>query len=117
LEPSNLIAAILGPTLFVVATSEALNFRIWKDVPPTVVTLNGLVLFVAGLVIVALHNLWVADWRVLITLSGWLLVAVGAWRQYLPTATQAKPGPVANAGLGALTLLGAVLAWFGWSAL
>ena len=32
--------------------------------------LTGLITFVMGAVIVALHNVWSADWRVLVTLLG-----------------------------------------------
>jgi hypothetical protein len=31
-----------------------------------------------GMLIVALHNVWSADWRLLVTLLGWLTVIKGA---------------------------------------
>ncbi len=40
--------------------------------------LTGLITFVMGAVIVALHNVWSADWRVLVTLLGWLTAIKGA---------------------------------------
>ncbi|MCL0099189.1 hypothetical protein M1O16_05095, partial [Dehalococcoidia bacterium] len=40
--------------------------------------LFGVVLLVLGLVTVVLHNLWVADWRVVITILGWLALILGA---------------------------------------
>jgi hypothetical protein len=38
---------------------------------------TGLITFVMGTVIVALHNVWSVDWRVIVTLLGWLTV-IGA---------------------------------------
>ena len=38
----------------------------------------------AGLVIVNTHNLWVADWPVIITIFGWLAVVGGIIRIALP---------------------------------
>jgi hypothetical protein len=37
-----------------------------------------MITFVMGMVIVALCNVWNADWRVLVTLLGWLTVVKGA---------------------------------------
>ena len=39
----------------------------------------------AGLAIVLTHNLWTADWRVLVTLFGWLNVIGGALRLFAPS--------------------------------
>jgi hypothetical protein len=39
---------------------------------------TGCITFVMGMVIVALYNVWSADWRVLVTLLGWLTVIKGA---------------------------------------
>jgi hypothetical protein len=46
---------------------------------------TGLITFVLGMVIVALHNVWSADWRVLVTLLGWLTVIKGAVIVLLPS--------------------------------
>ena len=41
----------------------------------------------AGLAIVLTHNVWVADWRVLITILGWLAAIGGAVRILAPQRT------------------------------
>jgi hypothetical protein len=48
----------------------------------------GAVLLVSSLAIVQTHNLWVADWRVIITLFGWLGVLGGIVRIFLPEFAQ-----------------------------
>lgn len=49
---------------------------------PPVVYLSGVLLFVAGLAIVRAHNVWVPDWTVLVTLTGWLALLVGLLRMF-----------------------------------
>jgi 1,4-dihydroxy-2-naphthoate octaprenyltransferase len=38
----------------------------------------GMFALLAGLAIVNVHNLWVSDWRVIITILGWLAIVRGA---------------------------------------
>ena len=61
------LAGVLWPRVFV---------RLYKDKRYNF--LVGGVLLVLGLVTVVLHNLWVADWRVVITILGWLALILGA---------------------------------------
>lgn len=86
------IAAVLGPTLVAVTISEIINLKIWDNVPPAVVYLNGLVLLIGGLVIVTSHNLWQPDLTLLVTVSGWILVVAGGFRMFFPNAQQLAPG-------------------------
>lgn len=91
---SRRIAGLLGPTLIVMAMSEAMNLRIMADKPPPVgvVYLNGTLLFVAGLAIVRDHNRWKGGWPVLVTLMGWLAILGGLIRMFAPgSATSGAP--------------------------
>src|SRR6266853_523173 len=45
---------------------------------------GGLITFPAGLAIVLTHNVWVANWPVLITIVGWLAMVTGAVRLLAP---------------------------------
>jgi hypothetical protein len=47
---------------------------------------TGFITFVMGMVIVALYNVWSADWRVLVTLLGWLTVIKGAVIMLFPSS-------------------------------
>jgi uncharacterized membrane protein HdeD (DUF308 family) len=49
---------------------------------PPVVYLSGVLLFVAGLAIVRAHNIWVKNWTVLVTLSGWSYLVLGLVRMF-----------------------------------
>ena len=50
---------------------------------PALIFLSGVITLPAGLAIVLTHNVWVADWRVLITLLGWLAIIGGARPHHL----------------------------------
>jgi hypothetical protein len=45
-------------------------------------------MFVAGLAIVRVHNLWRPDWTTLVTLSGWFLLVLGLVRMFAAGAYQ-----------------------------
>ena len=100
------IAAVLGPALVAVTTSEAINLDIWRGVQPTLVYLNGLLFLVAGLVIVTCHNIWRPRRALLITLSGWMLILAGAYRMFFPAAPHLGPSPVTFGVIAALGVLG-----------
>ena len=46
--------------------------------------LGGMISFPAGLAVVLIHNVWVADWPVIITIMGWLATISGAIRLVAP---------------------------------
>jgi len=50
----------------------------------TIMVFLGIVTFVIGLVMVFVHNLWVLDWRVVITIIGWLTLIKGLDLLLLP---------------------------------
>jgi hypothetical protein len=43
-----------------------------------------MLLLVAGLAIVRVHNVWSGGWRVVVTVLGWLAVISGLLRMFLP---------------------------------
>src|SRR5262249_17739686 len=51
---------------------------------PALVLVSGVLSFVAGLAVVRVHNHWAADWAVLVTIFGWLLLTGGLVRILFP---------------------------------
>jgi hypothetical protein len=49
---------------------------------------SGYLALLLGLVTVILHNIWIADWRVVITIFGWLSLIKGVVRIGFPEVTQ-----------------------------
>jgi len=52
-----------------------------SQIPP-VVYLSGVLMFVAGLAVVRVHNVWARNWTVLITLTGWFSLVLGLVRMF-----------------------------------
>jgi predicted permease len=78
------IAALVGPTLTVITVSETLNVHIWSANTAAGVHLNGCLLFLAGLSIIRVHNHWVRNWCIMITLTGWFVLLPGLFRMFAP---------------------------------
>lgn len=81
---SKRIAGLVGPTIVAMIVSEfpLVQPHLYDAQIPPVVYLSGVLMFVAGLAIIRVHNRWARDWTVLITLSGWLGVLVGLFRMF-----------------------------------
>jgi uncharacterized membrane protein len=123
---STYLARLMGPVLLVAAIGLFLNREGYKAMAqeflrsPALIYLSGVLTMLAGVAIVLAHNLWVADWRVLITVFGWLGAIGGAARIALPAATKAvgermldKPAWMTIGGVGWLAI-GALLTFFGY---
>lgn len=106
---SKQMAGLIGPSLMAVTASEFLNLGIWAVHIPTLTYLNGSILFVAGLAIVRTHNLWTWRWPVCVTLVGWLAMAGGLYRMFLPAAPQLTDGLAARVVIAALFATGCLL--------
>jgi hypothetical protein len=111
---SKQIAGFLGPTLIVVALSEAKNLRIWEVGVAPLTYLAGLLWFLGGLAIVSLHNRWSTGWPVAITLVGWFFLLGGLFRLLFPDVQQGNQNtPAAGAyALDAVLLVLGVLMTF-----
>jgi hypothetical protein len=113
-ENSRQLAGLIGPTLMVLSATEALNFKIWSTNIPPNTYLNGIILFVAGLAILRAHSGWSSDWSVLVTLSGWVGIAMGLFRTIAPAAGQAGEGVGIYLVLALMLASGAVLTFKGY---
>lgn len=50
----------------------------------TITISTGYITFLLGLVTVVLHNLWVADWRIAVTILGWVTLIKGYMKIAFP---------------------------------
>lgn len=81
---------------FLVITSLIFLFRkkaLWDEMMKVIedrgfTLISGYLALVIGLITVILHNLWVSDWRVVITIFGWLSLLKGVARLGFPKAAQ-----------------------------
>ena len=54
---------------------------------PTLIYFSGLLSLSRGIAMLNVHRAWTSDWRVIITILGWLLVIGGIIRIVLPQTT------------------------------
>ena len=89
------LAALVGPVLIAIAITENpyVNPHLYDSQIPPVVYLNGTLIFIAGLSIIRVHNLWRANWTILLTGVGWLAALVGLVRMTFPSEHVAKVSP------------------------
>ncbi len=111
MDTSRNIAAIMGPTIMATTGLETLNFHIWEGIHPTTVFNNGAIWFMGGLAVVRFHNLWVRDWRVIVTILGWMSIAAGFSRMAFPDGPQATASVGAFIVIGLLFVAGSVISW------
>jgi hypothetical protein len=71
------IARLLGPPFLLASLAVLLKPVLFRAIiedfrqSPAMIYLAGFFGLLGGIAIVLVHNLWVADWRVIITLIGW----------------------------------------------
>jgi hypothetical protein len=89
-QNSLFLARLMGPVLLVVGLTVLANPRAFREMAEefmasrALMFLAGFILMPVGLAVVLTHNVWTADWRVLITLLGWLTAIGGALRLFGP---------------------------------
>jgi len=87
---SKTIAGLIGPSLIALAAAVLINLGSMPALveafshDPALVLVSGVLSFVAGLAVVRVHNHWAADWAVLVTIFGWLLLIGGLVRMLFP---------------------------------
>ncbi len=127
MEISHLIARIMGIMMIVLYGGVLLNQKfyqgLWHDIAkhPISLLLSGFISLLVGLLIIQVHSVWTTDWRVLITLLGWLLILSGIARILVPHSVLRlsrkvfELGPnFINGTSGVMLLLGLYLTYKGF---
>ena len=52
------------------------------------VYVSGFLILILGVLLVVSHNVWVSDWRVVITIVSWLVLLKGLGRLFFPQAVR-----------------------------
>ena len=115
MQRSIYLAKLIGPVMAAIGIGMLLNSAVFRILAEqflssyALIFLAGLITLFAGIALVLAHNVWTPDWRVIITILGWLSVIGGALRIIAPNL-------VARIGGGfALLALGCVLSYFGYA--
>ena len=126
LSTSVFLAKLIGPLGLAIAIGLLVNAAGYRAMAEEFLTsraltfLAGVITLPAGLALVLTHNVWAADWRVVITLIGWLLIVSGIIRivapqQALAWGRAAARNPVTfKIGAAIWLLIGALFCYFGY---
>jgi len=129
MQVSTFCAQLLGPMFIVLGIALLLKPGMFRDMLPQLIGsplwlyFGGVLGLLVGLVLVLLHNVWVADWRIIITLFGWsslIRALITIFKpQWVIAAGEAilrnYRGIFVVAGVADL-LIGFVLTFFGYTA-
>jgi hypothetical protein len=128
MQRSIYLAKLIGPVTVAMGVGMLLNAPIFRILAEqflssyALIFLAGLLTLTAGVALVLAHNVWVADWRVIITILGWLGVIGGIGRIIAPDLVVRVGSAVISQGswllifAGLVVLaLGCVLSYFGYA--
>jgi hypothetical protein len=128
MQVSIFIAKLLGPMYVVVGVALLIKPQMFRTIlpefirSPTLVYLAGFIGLLAGMALVLTHHVWVLDWRLIITVIGWLTLVRALITIFQPqwivaagTAILARRGIFVGAGVANL-IIGLVLSYFGYAA-
>src|SRR3954466_1457533 len=110
MSTSIFLAKLIGPVCLVIGLALLINGAAFRTLAgeflnnPALMVLSGVLTLPVGLAIVLTHNVWAGDWRILITILGWLAIVGGAARILVPQRAAAvgrtlgappppRPGP------------------------
>ncbi len=116
MPPAVLIARLVGPLFVAIGVGILLNAPFYAGAiveavhSPTLVYLSGIASLLAGLAMLNAYWAWTADWRVVITILGWVMAIAGVVRIVLPQlvttlATAIYSGSTALAIAGVIVLV------------
>jgi hypothetical protein len=126
MQTSIFLAKLIGPVLLTVAFALFINRQAFAAMSEeflqsrALLYLSGFLIMPAGIAIILTHNIWVPNWRVVVTLFGWMMAIGGALRLVFPDRVQAwgrgflrHPTGAYIAG-GIWLAFGAVLTFYGY---
>lgn len=123
---SILFARFIGPVMMVVAAAMLRDRQAIRDVAedfmssPALIYLAGILTLVTGITIVTFHNFWVLDWRLIITVFGYICVVTGIYRMVFPTHVKQLglwmlgTHPIVRVAAGLNAVIGAFLTYKGF---
>lgn len=128
MRTSLFLAKLAGPLLVLVGIAMIADPTGWQALAvdfmrsPGLMYFAAMVGFAASLAIVLTHNVWVGDWRIILTLLGWIGIFDSTSWLLVPQRAAAVWTPIVQLGwfvpVTGITvlLLGLVLGYFGYVA-
>jgi hypothetical protein len=127
MQRSIYLAKLLGPVGIAIGVGMLLNAGVFRVLAEqflasyALIFLSGILTLTVGIALVLAHNVWEGDWRLIITLIGWLAVIGGAFRIIWPQEVADIGSAVIGHGEAFMVggfvvlVLGCVLSYFGYA--
>lgn len=126
MDISKFLAKVIGVYLIIISIAMLMNLQQIMQMFSTFIY-NSPIAFVAGcftlifgLLLVVRHNIWIWNWRVIITILGWIILLKGAsivlFPQFVDKSTMlfAQNINIAYLSVGLDFILGVLLSYFGF---
>jgi len=120
MDRSEYIARLMGPVMLIIGIGMIAGMltegngysSILKEfiASRALIFVTGVLALVVGLAVVNAHNLWVRDWRLIVTILGWLFILRGVSNLVFPSTVQT----LVLAGAAATIALGSILSIMGY---
>ncbi len=130
MSTSRYIARLMGPVLLIIGIGMVMGMLTEGDAYSSLlkefigsralIFVTGMLTLIAGLAIVNAHNVWEPDWRVVITVLGWLFILRGFMNLVFPETVQTLGDRMIASHAGVLAgaavtiVLGAILSIMGY---
>ena len=82
------LISVISATAVMVRYKESLVFDEEAVKSPLLTFVSGFVFLILGVLIVVSHSVWTLDWRIIITVLGWLVFLKGIGRIFFPNAVK-----------------------------
>jgi len=119
MQRSIYLAKLIGPVFAAIGIGLLVNGAIYRTIieeglhSPILIYFSGVLVLPVGIALILAHNVWIGDWRVVITVLGWLCAIGGAIRIIFPqvavavgTSIYSHPSAPVIAGIAVLALGG-----------
>jgi hypothetical protein len=127
MQRSIYLARLIGPVAVAIGVGLLFNAAVYRVMAvqflgsTALIYLSGILAMTAGIAVILAHNIWVGDWRVIITLFGWLAAIGGTFRIIIPDQIALigqrvidTPNMAVIGGL-IVVVLGGVLSYYGYA--
>lgn len=90
MEISIFLAKVIGLFFFISVLSIIVCYKTYLEMEedaaknPALMYLSGFFILIVGILLTVSHQIWSRDWRVIITIIGWLILVKGILRIFFP---------------------------------
>ena len=80
------LVSVISTTAVLIHYKKSLALEEEAMKNPAATYLSGFAILILGVLLVVSHSVWTSDWRVVITIMGWLVLLKGVGRIFFPNA-------------------------------